>query len=226
TLHWYTGATMSGAIDAGGGSDNRLTLDGEGTDTFGQTISGFQSLEKRDGGTWTLGVSLPGSGITSTLVSGGTLILGTDPSSYTGTMDVAAAGTLQSSAQFAPQAIGNQGRVRFEQPDDATYAGLIWGTGALEKTGAGRLTLIRDQAYTGVTTISGGALRLGNGATGGAVLGDIVNNAALEVERSDTLTLGGLVSGAGTMRQAGTGTTVLTNNNSYTGGTFIDQGVL
>jgi outer membrane autotransporter protein len=224
-LRWSTGATITGVIAAGGGA-NLLILNGAGTDTFSQTISGFQSLEKQDTGTWTLNISLPGSGITSTLVREGTLILGTDASGYTGSMGVLAPGILQSSAQFAPLAITNDGLVRFAQPTDASYAGLITGLGGIEKTGAGRLTLLQDQAFTGTTTISAGILQLGNGGTSGTVLGDIVDNAALEIDRSNALTLGGLVSGSGTLSQNGSGTTILTADNLYSGGTVINAGTL
>ncbi len=224
-LRWYTGATITGAIDAGGGA-NLLTLNGTGTDTFSQTISGFQTLEKQDSGTWTLNIALPTSGITSTTVRDGTLILGTDASGYSGSMNVAAPGILQSSAQFAPLAISNDGLVRFAQPDDAGYAGAITGAGGIEKTGIGTLTLVRDQAFTGATTISAGILRLGSGGVSGAVQGHIVNNASLEIDRSNVLTLGGLISGTGQVRQNGVGSTIFTADNSYTGGTLINAGTL
>ena len=224
-LRWSTGATITGAINAGGGA-NLLILNGAGTDTFSQTISGFQSLEKQDSGTWTLNIALPTSGITSTIVRAGTLILGTDASGYTGSMSVSAPGILQSSAQFAPLAIANDGLVRFAQPDDASYTGLITGLGGIEKTGIGTLTLLQDQAFTGTTTISAGILQLGNGGTSGAVQGDIVNNAALEINRSNALALGGLISGTGRLSQNGSGTTILTADNTYTGGTFINAGTL
>ena len=226
-LRWFTGASITNpATIDGGAGNNLLTLNGTGTDTFNHTITGFQTLEKQDSGSWTLGVALQSSGILATTVSGGTLILGADASDYTGSMNVGAAGTLQSSAQFAPLAITDNGLVRFAQPTDAPYTGVVSGTGGIEKTGAGRLTLTQDQAFTGTTTISAGALRLGNGGTTGAVLGDIVNNAALEIERSNALTLAGNISGSGSLLQGGSGTTTLTGSNSYSGTTSVAVGTL
>jgi len=160
TLNIYTGSSITGNIDGRGGN-NVLTLNGTGTDTFATPFSNFQTLVKNDSGTWTLGNPLPGSGITSTRVAGGTLILGADASSYTGSMTVDPAGTLQSSAQFAPAAITDNGLVRFAQPTNASYGGLLSGTGGIEKTGAGTLTLTRSQAITGTTTVSAGTLKAG-----------------------------------------------------------------
>ncbi len=159
-LHVHTGSSITGAIDGGGGN-NLLTLTARAPPPSRRPSSNFQTLVKRDSGTWTFGNALPGSGITSTRVAAGTLILGADASSYTGSMTVDAAGTLQTSAQFAPLAITDNGLVRFAQPNDASYTGLLSGTGGIEKTGAGRLTLTRDQAITGATTVAAGTLKAG-----------------------------------------------------------------
>ncbi|MGJ7533383.1 MULTISPECIES: autotransporter outer membrane beta-barrel domain-containing protein [unclassified Variovorax] len=226
-LHAYTGSSITGNISGGGGA-NLLTLESEdgGASTFAPlSLAGFQTLQS-NAGVWTFNVALPSSGITSATVNGGTLILGADASTYTGSMTVGSGGVLQSSAQFAPAAITDNGLVRFAQPDNATYAGLVSGTGGIEKTGAGTLTLTQDQAFTGTTTISAGVLQLGSGGTTGSVKGDIVDNATLTIQRSNALTLSGTISGSGALVQAGTGTTILTADNSYEGGTVISAGTL
>ena len=226
-LHAYTGSSITGNISGGGGA-NLLTLESEdgGASTFAPlSLAGFQTLQS-NAGVWTFNVALPSSGITSATVNGGTLILGANANTYTGSMTVGSGGVLQSSAQFAPAAITNNGLVRFAQPDNATYAGLVSGTGGIEKTGAGTLTLTQDQAFTGTTTISAGVLQLGSGGTTGSVKGDIVDNATLTVQRSNALTLSGTISGSGALVQAGTGTTILTADNSYAGGTVISAGTL
>jgi outer membrane autotransporter protein len=226
-LHAYTGSSITGNISGGGGA-NLLTLESEdgGASTFAPlSLAGFQTLQS-NAGIWTFNVALPSSGITSATVNGGTLILGADASTYTGSMTVGSGGVLQSSAQFAPAAITDNGLVRFAQPDNATYAGLVSGTGGIEKTGAGTLTLTQDQAFTGTTTISAGVLQLGSGGTTGSVKGDIVDNATLVINRSDALTLSGTISGTGSLVKEGAGTTTLTAANSYGGGTALKQGRL
>ncbi|RST51861.1 autotransporter outer membrane beta-barrel domain-containing protein [Variovorax sp. MHTC-1] len=226
-LRWYTGGSITGNISGGAGAD-LLTLnsDNNANGTFAPlSLTGFETLVNNSG-TWNFNAALAPAGITSTTVLGGTLILGADNSAYTGSMTVGSGGVLQSSAQFAPAAITDNGLVRFAQPDNATYAGLVSGTGGIEKTGAGTLTLTQDQAFTGTTTISAGVLQLGNGGTTGSVTGNIVDNATLVINRSDALTLPGTISGTGSLVKEGAGTTTLTAANSYSGGTALKQGRL
>ena len=83
-----------------------------------------------------------------------------------------------------------------------TYAGIIGGTGGLTLT-AGTETLSGTNTYTGATTISGGTLQIGAGGATGSVTGNIVDNAALVFNRSNALTYGGIISGTGSVTQAG-----------------------
>src|SRR5580765_4519946 len=96
---------------------------------------------------------------------------------------------------------------------------VLSAAGGFNKTGDGTVVLIRANTYTGGTTISAGTLQLGNGGSSGSVVGDITDNAALVINRSDSVTLAGVISGSGTLTQAGSGTTILTANNTYAGGT-------
>ena len=106
----------------------------------------------------------------------------------------------------------------------ATLDGLVGGSGGLTKQGGGILTLTANNSYTGITTISAGSLQLGNDGTSGSVAGDIVDNAELILARSDTNTIAGLI-GTGAVRKGG-GTTILTADNSYSGGTTNGSGIL
>ncbi|KWT72471.1 MULTISPECIES: autotransporter outer membrane beta-barrel domain-containing protein [unclassified Variovorax] len=195
-LHVHTGSSITGGIDGGGGN-NLLTLDGTGTDTFAHALSNFQALVKRDAGTWTFGNALPGSGITSTRVAAGTLILGADASSYTGSMTVDAGGTLQTPAEFAPLSIAVDGLVRFAQPTDATYTGLLSGSGGIEKTGAGRLVLSGTHAYSGATTVVSGTLKAG-------ASGSFSVASAHTVSAGATLDTGGFDQRVAALHNAGT----------------------
>jgi len=317
TLRFYTGSSISGNFNGGGGT-NTIFLSGVGTASLPGNMVNFSSLIKNDSGFWTLTGTI--TGVTIADVQQGTLALTGNNTNYTGQVLVEPAGTLQARAQSLPPTVTDNGLVRFAQPDDGTYAGLLSGTGAVEKTGAGVLTLapaaagntysggttitqgtvaiaadnvlgaasggltfnggtlqlnqalnlagtraisinasggtINTQAfsttisqgiagagaltktgsgtlamtgtntYAGGTNISAGTLQIGNGGTSGSIVGDVANNGALVFDRSDAVTFPGTISGNGSVTQAGNGTTILTANNTYTGGTTISAGTL
>ena len=83
---------------------------------------------------------------------------------------------------------------------------MLSGTGALTKSGAGTLTLTGANTYTGGTTINTGTLQIGNGDTSGSIAGNVADNTAITFNRSDTVTYGGVISGAGTLTKSGAGT--------------------
>ena len=120
---------------------------------------------------------------------------------------------------------------------------------SLTKVGTGTLTLTAANDYTGGTTISAGAIAIGNTlalGTGavtldGGALKAAANNLSFGNEirinttggtidtGSNTFTIAGNIvngNGAGALVKSGTGTLVLTNANSYSGGTTLQQGTL
>jgi autotransporter-associated beta strand protein len=97
---------------------------------------------------------------------------------------------------------------------------------SLTKVGGGTLVLTAANSYTGGTTISGGALQLGNGGASGSIIGNVTDNAVFAINRSDAFTFSGVISGTGAFNQIGTGSTTLTNTNTYTGPTTVSAGTL
>ncbi|MGV1978738.1 autotransporter-associated beta strand repeat-containing protein [Agrobacterium sp. 22-210-1] len=132
-------------------------------------------------------------------------------------------GTVKS---FGEGNIANDATLVINQATDASFSNVISGDGKVTKEGAGNLTLTGDNTYTGGTTVSAGMLRIGNGGTTGSIVGNVVDNASLIFDRSDTLTFGGVISGAGDLKQAGTGTLTLTGENTFIGGTTVAAGTL
>ncbi|MBR0666409.1 autotransporter outer membrane beta-barrel domain-containing protein, partial [Roseomonas hellenica] len=108
----------------------------------------------------------------------------------------------------------------------AIFAGVVSGSGTLRQEGTGTTVLTGANTYTGGTTITAGTLQLGNGGTTGSILGNVANAGTLAFNRSDTVTFAGVVSGTGGVRQDGTGTTVLTGANTYSGRTQVNAGIL
>jgi autotransporter-associated beta strand protein len=92
----------------------------------------------------------------------------------------------------------------------------------------GTLALTGTNTYKGQTTISAGTLMIGNGtSTGTFGTGAVVNNSVLVLNRTDTAyTPSNAMSGTGSLINNGTGVVTLTGNNSYSGGTTVNFGVL
>jgi len=123
-------------------------------------------------------------------------------------------------------AIANDGQIIVNFTDALTLTAAISGAGSLSKAGSGTLILTGSSTYTGGTTITGGTLQLGDGGANGSIVGNVTNNGTFAINRSDTFTFGGVISGSGAFQQNGAGTTIFTAANTYTGGTIINAGRL
>ncbi|WP_433741522.1 autotransporter-associated beta strand repeat-containing protein [Pseudomonas putida] len=180
-----------------------------------QSVGGYRptnGLSKNDAGKLVLANTVYNDGGYAFRLNGGTLQVG----------DGGTRGTLGA----APVQTAAQTKLQFNRSDTYVYAGGISGAGAVEQNGTGTTVLAGANTHTGGTTINAGTLQIGNGGTTGSVAGNITNNSNLAFNRSDVFTFAGVVSGTGALQQNGTGTLVLTNDNTYTGGTTINAGTL
>lgn len=173
-------------------------------------IVGSTGLTKAGAGTLIITTTNTYTGVTA--LTGGTLQLG-DGSTKNGVV----AGNITNNAALV-----------FANPSAQTNAGVISGSGTLNKSAAGTLTLTATNTFTGSTTISAGQLVIGDAGLlgGGSYAGNIANNAALVYSSSAAQTLGGAISGTGSLTKNGAGTLTLVGSNSYSGGTLLAAGTV
>ncbi|ENX2781462.1 fibronectin-binding autotransporter adhesin ShdA [Salmonella enterica] len=107
------------------------------------------------------------------------------------------------------------------QVGEGELENTLSGSGSLVKTGTGELTLSGDNSYSGDTTITGGTLTADHADSLGT--GVIANSGVLQVGEGE---LENTLSGSGALVKTGTGELTLSGDNTYSGGTTIDDGVL
>ncbi|APV92244.1 fibronectin-binding autotransporter adhesin ShdA [Salmonella enterica] len=107
------------------------------------------------------------------------------------------------------------------QVGEGELENTLSGSGSLVKTGTGELTLGGDNTYSGGTTITGGTLTADHADSLGT--GVIANSGVLQVGEGE---LENTLSGSGALVKTGTGELTLSGDNTYSGGTTIDDGVL
>lgn len=199
-------------------------------DTYSGVISGTGGLTI-GGGTEILTAASTYSGAT-TIAKGGTLVLSGNGSLAasaivdSGTLNGSAAAgpiTLASLSGTGTVALGANGLTLADAAGD--FGGIISGTGGLVISG-GNQTLSGPNTYTGGSSIlSGATLQLGDGGTGGTIIGNVADAGTLAFDYSGVATFSAAINGTGSVNQLG-GTTVLTTANSYSGGTTITAGTL
>lgn len=235
TLELRNGSNIQGnVVVANGMTNNTLALGGTQNSTFaaneiGTKYQGFDGYKKIGTSTWTL--TGTNNQLTPWTIEQGTLSI-----SQNGSLGSAAStltidgGTLQTTDAFTLNrdiVLGSNGGRIQQTGGDNTVTGVISGDGKLTKEGNYDLVLTRDNTYTGGTEVISGRVVLGNGGTSGRILGDVaLNGGNLAVNRSDDVVLDNLVSGTGSLGQIGSGTTIITADNTYTGRTYINNGTL
>ncbi len=205
------------------------TVDGAGyTATIASNLSGGSELVKTDLGKLVLeGTNTYFGG---TRIDGGTVSISADANlgDASGGLTLNG-GTLQTTADLSSGrtvTLASNGTILTDAGTTATFGGAMAGAGALTKDGTGTLALAGDATHTGGTTIAAGTLQVGTGGTTGSLAGNVTNNGTLAFNRTDTVTFDGTISGTGALRQSGSGTTIVTAEHSYSGGTMIEAGTL
>ena len=200
----------SGYLGAGDvANDGRLEFNRSDAVVVGQLIKGTGAVYQT------------GSGVTiltnDNTYSGGTVIAA-------GTLQIGDGGTTGS---FGTGSVSNNATLAFNRSDDITFTNAVFGSGAVQQIGPGLVTLAANYGYGATIIESGRSLQVGNGGGVGTLgNGSVTNLGRLLFNRTNALTVGNQISGSGEVYQIGTGTTTLTNSNTYTGDTIISNGTL
>lgn len=122
----------------------------------------------------------------------------------------------------------NSSRFFFDNPDITTYSNTITGKGNIIQEGSALIILTGNSEFDGITeiTASSGGLQLGDNSEGGTVNTTIKNEKSLSFNHSNNITYGSVIYGAGTVTQAGSQSLTLTGENTYSGETFVNSGIL
>jgi autotransporter-associated beta strand protein len=233
TLQLGNGGTAGSIV--GNVTDNALLAFDRGdlTCSFSGNIGGNGSIVQSGGGVLILAGSNSYGGATT--VTSGTLQFASAAAlPPTSPLSVAAGAAINlNGVNLTASAIGGSGIVALGAAtltlSDTTTTLLsaqVVGAGSLVKNGPGTLVLTASEGYTGGTTISAGALQVGNGVAAGSLLGNLLDNGQLVVDRTGASSFGGSIAGTGSLATIGGGLLTLAGSNGYSGGTTVSAGTL
>lgn len=200
-LSWYAGANSTRA------AHGTFTVDAGSTFTVTSELDETTATSNWDGskltkqGDGTLILSNTGNDYGDTEIDGGILTAKDAASLGTGDVTIAESATLALS--------------------QGTLDNNVTGGGQIVKTGNDELIVTGDNTYSGGTTITGGTLTADYADSLGT--GVIANSGVLQVGEGE---LENTLSGSGSLVKTGTGELTLSGDNTYSGGTTIDDGVL
>jgi RHS repeat-associated protein len=107
-------------------------------------------------------------------------------------------------------------------PSDMEISGTVSGPGALVKADSGTLILAGNNTYRGGTVVSAGTLQVSTAS----LPGNVANHGTLIFDQPTDGTYAATISGSGAVVKDNTGTLTLAGDNTYTGPTAINGGVL
>jgi autotransporter-associated beta strand protein len=215
--------TLAGVID----SSNVDGLAKSGTGALGlagaNTFSGGTTLGE---GTLRLDhINAAGTGTITQSSAASTLQINTS-GTIANNMSVYKVAFLQS-ATLSGTITVNNAEFDVAADESSTISGAIAGTGGVNKTGLGQLTLTGDNTYTGAVAVNAGVLELAStlgGAAASTVSVSVASGARLLLSQSDQVNNAATVSLSGGTIQRGGNVSEVFGNLNLTTTSFLDYG--
>ncbi|AWH88259.1 autotransporter-associated beta strand repeat-containing protein [Limnobaculum parvum] len=232
-LTWLAGTALGNGTFTLANTGDLFNVDVVLADQTGTFTSGWDGKSLTKAGLGTLQLSSVNTYTGSTLINGGTLQAGIVDAFATSSDVTVASGATLDLNNFDQQANNLTGagsillgsaELTANNSADTAFSGVIDGTGSLNKTGTGILTLSGINTYQGGSTINAGTLV----ATQGSALGTgTINNAAvLELNFASDSTLSNVLSGTGSLTKTGAGIATLNGTGSTQGAIDVNLGTL
>ena len=209
-------------------NSGKLIFKKDSDNSMDGTISGTGTLHKE--GTGTLTLSKENSYTGNTVITAGTLKVSTDSALGDEKSNLNfKGGTLLLADNFgASQRDVNidapMGAINVPAAKSVTLGGSFNGGGTFKKEGLGALILTRPVDYTGDVEVNAGSLKM----RAGRLTGNFKIDAPLifDQEERDIGEVSGVISGAASFQKKGSGTLILSGENTYTSDTELLGGTL
>ncbi len=178
--------------------------------------------------TWDNGTNIwPSTGVSNIASFAGTV----------GKVTIAAGGVAANGLVFATDGYlvqsnsltlnGSNPFIILETGVDARINSALAGPAGFNFLGSGTLTLDGSNTLSGPVQVTAGILQVGNGAGSGTLgSGVVTNNGMMQFHRTNSFTIGNVITGSGSVVQLGSGTVTLTGSNTYAGTTTLSAGTL
>ena len=234
-LTWLGGPTLGNGLFTLAEPTDLFNVDVVLADQSAVVATGWNGKTLAKNGAGTLQLSSVNTYTGDTLINGGTLRAGI-ANAFTNSANVTVgSGATLDLNSFAQQAgnLSGSGQVTLgsaaltaNNTADSQFDGVISGSGSLNKTGSGALTLTGVNGYSGGSTLNAGRVIITQGqALGtGAVIGNI--GSVLQLNFAANSTLANILAGNGSLVKTGGGSATLTGSGSAQGAVMVDAGTL
>lgn len=207
-----------------------------GLGTGSVNLNGAGTSVQLTGAIGTLANALSGNGSASVIGSSDVTLSGNN-SGFSGNYDVDNTSKLTASTaqNLGTASVNNDGALTLNSGTDWTFTNVVSGSGVLEKTGSGNITVGSANSYTGGTAVNAGTLTLTNAQAIGTgtvsvaspgtlavnlsngIFSNALDNAGLFTLSGDGNQLSSAISGSGTNRISATNLSITGDNSGFGG---------